>query len=715
MSPSKFRYPRAGLLLARLLLAMGFGAKSWAAKNGRRGRTISASTFQRIARDEPVAFALRDFIDDALGLLGSPSGRWQFGTATMDRSAVFEHIFSALRTYDKSVSELNGCTSLVGADSRHALPILTLVAIRLGAFAGLAASLRGEPLDKFWERTPLDPGAFGRAVARYAEAAMPGVSWRERGEASPVGKNTLDRWRTTPPNEHFKFASLTKFAGWVANRIGGDAASIEWHLRWLAAGARLHGSLTRYLGHDDHGEPWANRIIITAMYHARLNYEIHRDGIGLDAALQWLDPDARKALSPDDSMAVRRVFAWSRSGAREIDLHHGPALSEDEMLELRAQAAGDEAVRRGLWARLGLLHALGLPAPGYMEALAHQDVLDQYSVHRKHPSLYLKLQHDIIFAHLENADGELAPGFIDDHIASSLKLIFMEDRAHAFLHQLHVRAAPTLADPAKLKLALAGVHQLVALQRSLAGDPTAAALAPVTDTTGDPKLRGLVRLLELHRILPQLAAAGDENSIVKELETTLRDYPEMVEPAFWLVCYGCEKLLDQEEKRLANSARLQILLAPSTSFRSGSPHHRYRELIALRRESGKLQQSIDAFFVTLLATLDELAGRSDDHWAIDLAACLFSGRRAARYLIWRRRLPFFRLGPLIGTAAETLRMNIASLLELHASRPDHPEPCLWLARFYAALGDREASRHWARRSEQRGEPEGLKALELIDD
>lgn len=81
-----------------------------------------------------------------------------------------------------------------------------------------------------------------------------------RGEASKLGKNTLDRWRITPPGENSKFASLKKFAVWVASRTGVDARAIEWRLRWLAAGARIHGALDRDLGADSHGEPWTAKL-----------------------------------------------------------------------------------------------------------------------------------------------------------------------------------------------------------------------------------------------------------------------------------------------------------------------------------------------------------------------------------------------------------------------------------------------------------------------
>ncbi|WP_434422191.1 hypothetical protein [Nannocystis pusilla] len=461
------------MLLARLLLAMGFGPKSWP------GRKISATTFKRILADDPPTFVLRDFIGEALGLLGSPSGRWELGPVPLTREQVLELIYTGLREYDRAVSELNGSSSLVGADPRHALPILTLLAVRLGAFVGLLAAIREEPLDVVWTRTLLDPGAFGLAVSRYAEQAMPAASWRERGEESPIGRNTLDRWRTTPPGENFKFASLKKFARWVGNNSGGDAAGIEWRLRWLAAGARLHGALARYLGRDTHGEPWIDRLTLTAQHHARINFELYTQKIALTAATRWLEPEIRQDLPQEADLAVRRLFAWLCDHTQPFTMKDGPALSEDQMSLLRARVADNEAIRRDFEVRLGVMHALGLPAPGYMETIHGLcGCLEQYSVQHAHPARYLKLQHDIIAAHVENREEELDPAFVDDHIAAAVKMVFLEDRAEPFFRHVVERIAPRLAEPATFALGVAAVQQLVALQHELAGNPFVRAPAP---------------------------------------------------------------------------------------------------------------------------------------------------------------------------------------------------------------------------------------------
>lgn len=338
MTSPSFRYPRSGVLLARLLIAMGHGPKSWP------GRQISASTFKKIAADEPVTFALREFVDEALGLLGSPDGRWQLGPATMNRTAAFDLVYSALRAYDRAVSELNA--GLSSADPRHALPILSLLAVRLGAFVGLVAGVRAQNPGELWDRTPLEPAAFCKAVTRLAEAAMPKTSWRERGEASKLGKNTLDRWRTTPPGENFKFSSLKKFTTWVAARTGVDARPIEWRLRWLAAGARIHGALDRYLGADGHGEPWIDRLRLTAVCHARLNYDLCTEPLALALALRWLAPETREQASESDALAIRRLFSWVFRRTEVIDAKQGPALTDAEMLAERDRVATDEPARR---------------------------------------------------------------------------------------------------------------------------------------------------------------------------------------------------------------------------------------------------------------------------------------------------------------------------------------------------------------------------------
>lgn len=84
------------------------------------------------------------------------------------RLGVFDLVYSALRAYDRAISELKAGLSF--ADPRHAL-------VRLGAFVGLNCGRpQPEPGD-LWDQTPLEPVAFEKAVTRLAEAAMPNTPW----------------------------------------------------------------------------------------------------------------------------------------------------------------------------------------------------------------------------------------------------------------------------------------------------------------------------------------------------------------------------------------------------------------------------------------------------------------------------------------------------------------------------------------------------------
>lgn len=705
-TPSVFRYPRSGLFLARLLLAMGFGPKSWP------GRIISATTFKRILADDPPTFVLRDFIDEALGLLGSPSGRWDLGPVPMTREQILELIYTGLRGYDKAVSELNGSSSLVGADRRHALPILTLLAVRLGAIVGLLAAIREEPLDEVWPRTLLDPGAFGRAVSRYAEQAMPAASWRERGEESPIGKNTLDRWRTTPPGESFKFASLKKFARWVAEKCGSEAAGIEWHLCWLAAGARLHGALDRYLGRDTHGEPWIDRLTLTAQHHARINFELYTQKIGLTAAIPWLEPGLREGLTQEQDLGIRRLFAWLCGRAQVLDGKDGPALSNDEMALLRAGVADDAAIRRGFEVRLGVAHALGILAPGYTEAIhVHHGCLDQYLVQHKDPAGYLKLQHDLIAEHIERADRELDLAFVDDHIAAVAKMVFSEERAEPFIRHVRSRIAPHLADPTAFALGVEATRQLIAFQHELAGDPFVRAPAPTVTDHADKEIGGVLKLLELRRTLPKLAESGDEAALARELERATREYPEMVEPAFWYMRLCGKQLLEQYQQILVLTAQNQVLLTLGGGPQGSAAFSWYRKVIGRRRTLLKLQASCNVCFDAVLSALLGIAEKTTDRWAIDLTRQGLAGGRAAISLICHQQMPRLRQKFNHDMAVQSLQACIGPLLELHEARPEHPRPCVLLAQSHALLGYHAEARRWARLAEKRGDPVGLQALD----
>lgn len=706
MRVQSFRYPLSGQLLARLLLAMGFGAKSWP-----EGR-VSAGTFNAILLGKPVTFVLRDFIDEALGLLASPSGRWGIGPTTMSRAEVFELIYAALQGYDRTVSEINGSTSLVGADLRHALPILTLFAVRVGVFVGTLAGVRGEDPAELWQRTPFDPKAFCRAVKAYAEAVTPGMSVRERGDETPMRKNVFDRWCRTPPGESFKFTSLRKFAAWVAGRGGGEARQIEWHLRWLAAGARLYAEIDEYLGRDSGGKPWIDRLLATAVHHAQINHAVASGQLAAQALQNWLDPALRGDAEQD--LAVRRMFAWGCGRATAIDLKDGPLLSEDEMLELRARVVEEPEVRRFVWARFGLMHALGFPAPGYYEAAVMHGFVDQYGVQHKHPGQYLKLQHDVVASMAKNAAGELDEKYIDDHLASYLKMVFEPGPGFAFMQHVQAKVAGKYTDPDDLSLVIAGALHLNAMQRQLAGDPLVQAPPQIAAGGGNPELRAQVQLLELRQNLQRWAEAGDEKKIVAEIERVIGEYPDMVEPQYWWLQYQGNRFINQDAEVLELLAKLRVMIAVNVVPPDLVPMKRFKEMIARRGRAAECLASVDRMMTMVLGRLEALEKTTDERWPIALTRHELAGRRAMMRLMHARRAELRLVGVLDDEVEiATLRRCVEAMTALHEARPEHPEPCLWLARFNAALGERKVTREWVRAAAQRGEAAGERAYELI--
>lgn len=175
----------------------------------------------------------------------------------LPRDATLALLRTGLRDYDLAVSQLNADMSRITPDHRHALPILVILAVRIGVWIGVLAAHTGETVDALWSRSPLDPLAFGRAIDHYAALALPGESQRNRRLACDFGKNTVDRWHKRGPGRLAKLAGLPKFAAWVAEKVNDSSASkIEWHLRWLAAGSRLRERLDQYLGNDGTGRRW---------------------------------------------------------------------------------------------------------------------------------------------------------------------------------------------------------------------------------------------------------------------------------------------------------------------------------------------------------------------------------------------------------------------------------------------------------------------------
>lgn len=698
-----FRYPLSGVLIARLARAMGFGPKSWPKRPGRPNR---AGTLKRLLAGEPPTFVLSEFIDDALGLLGSPSGRWQLGPASLSRGEVFERLYTGLRAYDKAASELNASKVLLAAERRHALPVLTLLAVRLGAIVGVLAAIRREDVDDFWKKTPLDRGAFNATVRRLVEQALPDMNWRDRGDASPLGKNVLDRWCKHPPGESFKFPSLKKFAGWIDGLGSGDAADIEWHLRWLAAGARLWAELDAYLGRDGHGERWLDRLLDTAKHHARLNHALYTEKAGLDEAIGYLDPARREAQQPEHDRMYRRVFAWVVGRAEQIDVTAGPELSDEEMTQLHTTMRDDAGVRAFVWTRLAAMHALGFPTPGIAEVLAGQRCLELYTVQFGRPASYLKQQHELLAVYMASAGPQPDRAHVDDQIAAGLKLVFTEARALTFHGRLQQELAPLLADPAAFAQGLAVAGQVVALQHAHAGLPVA---APPVGDVADPDVREFLKVIELQRILPGLLEKGDKDAITRVLEDTVREFPDLVEPAAWLTQMRGEQLLEQGAKLTTVTVQLRVLLSPAVGPTGPAAHAWYRKLIAIRRALPKLQRASDTALDAILGELEETAARAGDRWPIDLARFRLAGQRATIDISTRRQLASLGRRPGDEAAVRSLQSCVESLHELHRARPEHPEPCLWLARFHALLGDQAEARRWGHLAEQRGELAGAHA------
>jgi len=693
-----FRYPRSSELLALLLEAMGHGGKAWP------GRRISVSTFKRIAEGEPTAGSIEDFIDEALGLLGSPSGRWDFGPATatvFTRVQVFKRLCDAARAYDLAVSHLNASAIHGAADPRHALPVLTILAVRLGTFIGVAAAARGEDLDAFWQRTLLDSGAFGRAITRYAEQALPDTSWTERYAQSGLSKNTLDNWRRHPPSAHLKFTSLQKFAAWAGNRIAGtNEQQIAWHLRWLAAGARLLEKLQVFLGRDADDRPWIDRLRDTARYHAEINFVVSRDMVGYEADARLLDPAERATLRPDEDRAVRGLLAWIVGRSSTPDGSDGVELSEDELTRLHVRVGEDASLRQAIWSRLGGLHALGLYSGGYLTGVAAHlpaSAVEPYMVHHKDLAAYLKLQHDLIAARLAIPDQTL----VDDEIAAMLGLVFDPERAAVFERRQFRRLHELLCDPTLGPAVLPVAERIQNLRRALAGLPVPDAAPAILDPALPLEVRDAIASIDIQRSLPALYDRGAE--VIPELAALAKAHPNLPEPALVLLVKMLEEMLrqDRECRKLAlqiaeQFARVDSSVGPAT-------YPVYRKLLALRRRARSIHSTVQEILDTCLKGIANLASTVDDRWPLDLAYHVFAGQRAA-----------------LGTSPATrerdswtaaLQACLPPIAALYAERPDHPEPCLWLARFHKHLGDPGEARRWARRAAHLGD---LTALTELD-
>lgn len=126
-------------------------------------------------------------------------------------------------------------------------------------------------------------------------------------------------------------------------------------------------------------------------------------------------------------------------------------------------------------------------------------------------------------------------------------------------------------------------------------------------------------------------------------------------------------------------------------------------LLEQRRRTRSVRVDFEQHFQVALDGLDVMAEQIGDRWHVDLLRATVLGRRAgiaviAGSVINRDKAP-----------RRDLATVIHALTNLHAVRPDHPAPCLWLARFTHVIGDRNASRHWTRLALHRGETSPIHA------
>ena len=690
-----FRYPRSGPLIARLLQFLGHGPKSWPAP-----RRLSASTLKRIAADEPTAQSLDEFVDVALELLVAP-GRWRIETfAALGRDEVIARLRDGLRAYDRAVSELNADADL--ADPRHALPILVLVAVRIGAFFGVHAAAHKRDLGELWRET-LALDAFPRAITSYAERALPDTPWRERGEACGVSRNTLDSWRSHPPGQDFKCSSLKKFADWAGTRIAGeDPAKIEWRLRWLVAASRIRAALDQFLGRDAAGTRWVERLLRTIQIHAGVNAAAFADTAGIAAVTALLEPAALAKLPDELVRVLRRMFAFIAGQTAHYDPTAGPELTPEQLELLRGAMLTDEEVRRHVWTYLGGLHALGLWSPGFLADVEQRGVaIEQYTVQLHEPAQYLRVQHFLVRSILAGADNA------DRDLAFSLHMPLTPAETASLAELQHRGLNELLADPHKFRAHLAVYERLQALQREHAG-LARAELPPLDADTLPAELREFAGVLDLQRGLAVAVKQGEAEALAL-VERTMQVHPDLIDPALLLLRRAADMHLEQFARCCALTATIQGYLDAFGRLRTGLLFGVYRDMLPLRRQAREVTNTALAAGDLLAGKFVELVERAGDDWTVTLAYIEFLTRHAAIALVYRESW-----APATAERA-TLRGAAEALAELHAARPDHPEPCLWLARAHATLGERSDAQRWARLAEQRGEPRGLAALAVFDE
>lgn len=477
---------------------------------------------------------------------------------------------------------------------------------------------------------------------------------------------------------------------------------IEWRLRWLVAGSRIHAVLEQFLGRDAAGLAWVDRLYRTIQIHAGVNAGALAGMAGIEAVTATLDPAVLEKLPVDMVMVLRRMFAFVVGHAGHFDPTGGCDLSLAELEKLRMAMLGDEAARRHVWTYLGGLHAIGLWTPGFLaDVVARGVAVEQYMVHLKDPAQYLRVQHFLVTAMLSTDDA-------DRNLALELHMPLTEAEV-AGLAALQERGLRELfADPRQFGGHLAVYGRLRALQQELAGLPRVD-LPPIDPDSVPADLRDFAGAIDLQRSLAVVAAEQGEAEAMALVKRTMRDHPDLIDPPLIMLRRLSDANLEQVERCCATAAKIAGYLGVLDRVEDSRRYRMYRNVLPLRRENRALAARVHATGDAIAANFAELAARAGDGWTVRLARQVFLTRRAAVALVFREK-------SRPGTSDRVpLRAAVAALAELHAARPDHPEPCLWLARAYATLGDRSSSLRWARLAEQRGELGGLAAVAALDE
>ncbi|HEY0133134.1 MAG TPA: hypothetical protein VGB85_03615, partial [Nannocystis sp.] len=179
--------------------------------------------------------------------------------------------------------------------------------------------------------------------------------------------------------------------------------------------------------------------------------------------------------------------------------------------------------------------------------------------------------------------------------------------------------------------------------------------------------------------------------------------PTLPEPVFVLTIQFLERLITQDRDCRLMSKQLAARLAMVSSSSGPATYREFRKVLPLRRRARKLLASVHARIDECLSQLERLADIVHDPWQLHCARHVFAGRRAAVALAFAARDQ--------DTWTAAVRTAVAALAALHAERPEHPEPLLWLTRFHVQLGERGEARKFAKLAAHLGERTALAELD----